>query len=151
MVSTFSLQQAWRGGPQILEFAVIPGADAQGVRLIVNEIPYTGPASVGRLCEGFERDPATGETAPQFAPVMAGPQSFVLADQLEFCRISFLTPSLQAAQQPVWKPQWRFNGWPLGIRIEMAPLHPEATRLQPIAVTAALHLHRAVGIPYVDF
>ena len=151
LVSTFSLQQAWRGRPQILEFAVIPGAEGNGVRLIVNELPYTGPASAGRLCMGFAPDPATGITSPLFARVTAGPESFVLADQLEFCRIAYLTPSTQPGQLPAWLPEWKFNGWPAGIRIEMAPLHAEATRLEPITVTAALHLHRTPGILYGDF
>ena len=39
LVSTFSLQQAWRGPAQILELFVIPGEEGRGVRLVVNEIP----------------------------------------------------------------------------------------------------------------
>jgi len=46
MVSTFSLQQGWRGQPQILQLFVIPGEDS-GVRLVVNEIPYTGARGAG--------------------------------------------------------------------------------------------------------
>src|SRR5262249_45018999 len=34
-VSTFSLQQGWRGMAQLLEFTVIPGQDNRGVRLVV--------------------------------------------------------------------------------------------------------------------
>ena len=52
LVSTFSLQGAWRGQPQILEIFVIPGAEGRGVRLVVNEIPYQGPQAAGRLCLG---------------------------------------------------------------------------------------------------
>ena len=52
LVSTFSLQGAWRGQPQILEIFVIPGAEGRGVRLVVNEIPYQGPLAAGRLCLG---------------------------------------------------------------------------------------------------
>jgi hypothetical protein len=151
LVSTFSLQQAWRGQPQILEFAVIPGADERGVRLIVNEIPYTGSAGAGGLCLGFGPDPATGVIMPRFAPIEAGPQSFVLADRLEFCRLSYLSPAAQPGLPPIWKTDWSFNGWPLGVRVEMAPLVPDGTRLEPITVTAALHLHRSLGIPYDDF
>src|ERR1039458_9021600 len=43
LVSTYSLQEAWRGQPRILELQVIPGDEGRGVRLIVNEIPYTSP------------------------------------------------------------------------------------------------------------
>ncbi len=52
-VSTYSLQDASRGMPQILEFQVIPGADNRGVRLVVNERPYTGAASAGALLPGL--------------------------------------------------------------------------------------------------
>src|SRR5580692_11573299 len=34
-VTTYSLQDAWRGRPQIAAMQVIPGADGKGVRLIV--------------------------------------------------------------------------------------------------------------------
>ena len=43
-VSTYSLQQAWRGLPQILEFMVLAREDGKGVRLVVNEHLYSGPA-----------------------------------------------------------------------------------------------------------
>src|SRR5689334_3420372 len=49
LVSTFSLAQGWRGQPEILELFVIPG-EQQGVRLVVNEIPYTGSRGAGSLC-----------------------------------------------------------------------------------------------------
>jgi type II secretory pathway component PulJ len=39
MVSTYSLQEGWRGQPQILQLFVIPGEE-NGVRLVVNEFPY---------------------------------------------------------------------------------------------------------------
>src|SRR4051794_33832877 len=43
LVSAFSLQEASRGMAQILEIFVSPGENGRGVRLLVNEIPYTGP------------------------------------------------------------------------------------------------------------
>ena len=48
-VTSYSLQDAWRGRPQIAALQVIPGADGAGVRLIVNETPYTGPAQAGQM------------------------------------------------------------------------------------------------------
>ena len=45
LVSTFSLQGASRGMTQILEIFVAPADDGEGVRLLVNEIPYAGPRS----------------------------------------------------------------------------------------------------------
>jgi prepilin-type N-terminal cleavage/methylation domain-containing protein len=150
LVSTFSLQGGWRGAPQILELAVIPVGDGPGVRLVVNEIPYTGAPSAGRFCTGFTPDPITGAIMPQFAPVLAGPQSFVLADKLAYCRFSYLTPPPQLGPPPVWMPDWSIAGWPRGIRVEMAPLEPDRTRLQPITVTAPVRLYRDPGAAYAD-
>jgi prepilin-type N-terminal cleavage/methylation domain-containing protein len=47
-VTSYSLEEAGRGYPRILEYAVIPRPDDLGVRLIVNEHPYTGPTPVSR-------------------------------------------------------------------------------------------------------
>jgi general secretion pathway protein J len=151
LVSTFSLQQGWRGQPQILELFVIPGEDGRGVRLVVNEIPYTGPAGASRLCVGRAQDPLTGASMPQFTPVQAGPHSFVLADKLAYCRFSYFTIPLDHNVPPHWTPNWNVSGWPFGVRIEMAPLDPDPSRLQPITVTAPIHLHRAPEIQYVDY
>ena len=152
LVSTFSLQQGWRGRPQILELFVIPGEDGLGVRLVVNEIPYTGPIGMTRLCTGRTQDPLTGGNLAVFAPVQAGPGSFVLADKLQFCRFSFLTfDPRQPLVPPVWKPSWAMTGWPRGVRVEMAPLQADSSTLQPITVTVPLRLRRSPEIPYVDF
>jgi hypothetical protein len=150
-VSTFSLQQGWRGQPQILELFVIPGEEDRGVRLVVNEIPYTGPAGTARLCMGRTRDPQTGGTIAMFAPVQAGPNSFVLADKLAYCRFSYFTIPIDSKLPPHWTPNWDISGWPFAVRIEMAPLDPDPSRLQPITVTAPIHLHRSPGIQYVDY
>jgi prepilin-type N-terminal cleavage/methylation domain-containing protein len=150
LVSAFSLQEGWRGHPQILEFTVIPGEDGRGVRLVVNEIPYGGPPEAGKLCTGIAPDPETAAVLPKFAAVGVGPKSFVLADKLEFCRFSYLTPGPQADPTPVWKPKWTARGWPRGIRVEMAPLAPDPSKVQPVTVTAPLRLYRDPEIQYVD-
>jgi type II secretory pathway pseudopilin PulG len=151
LVSTFSLQQGWRGQPQILELFVIPGEDDRGVRLVVNEIPYTGPAGTAQLCTGRTRDPQTGGNFAVFAPVQAGPNSFVLADKLAYCRFSYYTIPLDRNVPPHWTPTWNISGWPFAVRIEMAPLDPDPSRLQPITVTAPIHIHRSPEIQYVDY
>jgi prepilin-type N-terminal cleavage/methylation domain-containing protein len=143
-VSTYSLQQAWRGRPQILEMLVIPG-EKSGVRLIVNEIPYGGPWSTGQLCKVGGTNPL-----PQFLPVAAGPASFVLADNLSYCRFSYLRPAAALGQPDVWSPAWPFLTWPMAVRVEMAPLQADPSRIQPITVTAPIQVHRSPDIPYVD-
>ena len=142
LVSTFSLQGAWRGQPQILEIFVIPGAEGRGVRLVVNEIPYQGPLTAGRLC--------------------LGPHKFFAAVRQR--RIPSCWPtSWPSAASPTWTSRptsdlplrWfpRFAGptWPQAVRIEMAPLDPDASRLQPISMVAPIHVFRHPEIPYGDY
>jgi len=75
-VTSYSLQDSWRGRPQISALQVIAGADGSGVRLIVNETPYTGPEQAGQMIQSVDQNVVT------FAAVVPGPQSFVLADRL---------------------------------------------------------------------
>ncbi len=124
LVSTFSLQQGWRGQPQILELFVIPGEDGRGVRLVVNEIPYTGPAGTAQLCTGRTRDPQTGGNLAVFAPVQAGPHSFVLADKLAYCRFSYFTIPLDRNVPPHWTPNWNVSGWPTRCALKWRPSSP---------------------------
>jgi prepilin-type N-terminal cleavage/methylation domain-containing protein len=149
LVSTFSLQQAWRGRPQILEIFVIPG-ESRGVRLVVNEMPYTGPETAGMLCLGMVPDPQSGRPVPRFAPVGAGPRSFVLADQLAYCRFRYFTQPPDPKLPPVWTESWTRQGWPLAVSIDMAPLERDASRLQPISVVAPVHVLRSPEIVYDD-
>ena len=140
-VSAFSLQGAWRGRPQILEIFVIPGSDGAGVRLVVNEIPYLGPQSVARICMGQNR----------FVPVSAAPTSFVLADRLAFCRFTFLDQPVDLAMPLRWFPRFVGPTWPQAVRIEMAPLVPDPSRLQPASILAPIHVFRHPEIQYGDF
>jgi general secretion pathway protein J len=147
LVSTFSLQEGWRGRPQILEMLVIPGEGA-GVRLVVNEIPYSGPAGAGQLCASRLDGP------PQFLPIAAQPTSFVLADKLAYCHLSYLVPAVPGSNQPEqWMPVFatRPAAWPRAVRIEMAPLAADPSRVQPISVTAPVYVHRGPEIQYGDF
>jgi general secretion pathway protein J len=123
LITRYSLQEAWRGQAQILELFLIPGAKG-GVRLVVNEIPYYLPTQAARFCGG-----------PQAS---ASPTSFVLADRLAFCRFSYLDQPDDPNAKPVWRPQMEGRKWPLAVRIEMRPMEPDFSRLQPLTVTAPL-------------
>ena len=68
------------GSRRFWKSSSFPGAEGRGVRLVVNEIPYQGPQAAGRLCLG----------PGKFFPATAGPNSFVLADKLAFCRFTYL-------------------------------------------------------------
>lgn len=150
LVSTFSLQQAWRGQPQILEMFVIAGDDG-GVRLVVNETPYS-PVTASAGCLGMASDPATGQQTPQFAPARISDHTFVLADHLAYCRFWYLV-KLNRADQPLpkWLPIAPPGMWPRAIRVEMAPMKADRSSLQPLTVTAPLYMYRVPDIEYGDY
>ena len=146
-VSSYSLQEAARGLPQILEFQVIPGEE-RGVRLVVNENLYSGPLSAGAFCLGPGQDPELGVQTQRFIPIVVGPRSFVLADHLAYCRFSYLgaLPNKDVEQ---WSPAWiPINRWPVGIRIEMTSLDTDAARLKPLTLTAPVHVNRDPNFEY---
>lgn len=141
LASTYSLQQGERGQPMILEFQVIPGENEQGVRLVVNEHWYTGPRGAGLYCVGMGASPDGGPPGPLFVPISIGPDSFVLADKLAYCRFSFRDPRTPPAP-PIWVQRWVKQVLPDAIRIEMAPLAPDLGRLQPVTLTIPVHVTR---------
>jgi len=141
MVSSYSLQEASRGYPRILEFQVIPGEHSEGVRLIVNERYYSGPISAGSLCTGVSADPVTGGSSPHFVPVAIGPASFVLADHLAFCRFVY-REALPPPALERWWPSWTRPLLPSAVRIEMAPLRVDPGSVPLMTVTVPIHVNR---------
>jgi general secretion pathway protein J len=139
LVSSYSLEEAARGYPRLLEFHVIP-AERGGVRLVVNEFIYEGPQTTGATCLGMAPDPVSGMLVPTFRPIEPGPRSFVLADRLAYCRFLFL---LRRPQQPdEWLPTWSFTDWPAAVRVEMAPLAPDPSEVPLVGVTAPIRVVR---------
>jgi len=149
-VSSYSLQEASRGYPRILEFQVIPRDEGEGVRLVVSEHLYTGPVSAGQFCIGRRMDPLSNTPVALFRPIRVGPGSFVLADRLAFCRFFFLNPP-KPPDPNMWQPVWTRAGWPRAVRIDMAPLDEESTSLRPTVVTAPLRVDRIPIFDYGDF
>lgn len=139
-VSSYSLNEAYRGYPKILEFQVIPGEDYRGVRLVVNELPYTGPDSAGLLCLPGDR----------FRPIEVGTRSFVLADRLAFCRFSFQAPGTAGRREPRWMPVWGEPVLPAAIRIEMAPLEPDPARLPLLTFSIPVRVTKDPRQPVLD-
>jgi len=147
-VSSYSLQEAARGTPRILEFQVIPGDRGQGVRLVVNELPYS-PQMAGATCMGTVRDPDRPIAMGAFRPIEVGPGSFVLVDKLAYCRFSyrdFQPPPLGER----WLPEWPLGKWPTAVRIDMAPLDPDSTRLPLMSVTVPMRVNRQPYEPYAE-
>jgi prepilin-type N-terminal cleavage/methylation domain-containing protein len=149
-VTSYSLEEAWRGRPRIAAMQVIPGERNEGVRLIVNETPYTGPDQAGLQILGIQQDPS-GRQVTLFAPVVPGAQSFVLADRLAFCRFWYLE-TLPAAPFQRWRPDWaQPNLLPVGVRIEMAPLDfGNPSELHISTVTVPINVNGTPGASYAD-
>jgi hypothetical protein len=146
LVSTFSLDGAWRGRPQILEIFVASG-EKIGFRLLVNEIPYLGPITARQQCSG-----ATDDGRAIFRPPQPNPRSFILADQLAGVVFSYLGPEGGDPKNPdIWQPTWTQRLWPKAIRVEMAPLEPNPARLQPLTVVAPVRIFRWPETKYDDF
>ena len=145
--STYSLHEASRGKPRILEFQVVPGGESGGVRLVVNEIPYANPFSAGELVTG--RSTVYGGLLTTFRPVQVGPQSFVLADKLASCRFLYREPRPQPEYQR-WVEQWVKPEWPASIRIEMQPLNNVPGQLTMMTITAPVHVDKQPLETYED-
>jgi prepilin-type N-terminal cleavage/methylation domain-containing protein len=144
-VSSYSIQEAMRGYPRILEYQVLPVENLDGVRLVVNERLYWGPLSTGALCLGMN---------PQgpgilFRPVETGPRSFVLADRLAFCRFSYLEP-LPPPALGRWVPVWTRPELPGAIRIEMERKQADPARLPLLAVTLPVRVNKDPRLLYAD-
>jgi prepilin-type N-terminal cleavage/methylation domain-containing protein len=149
LVSSYSLSEASRGIPQVLEFQVIPGEEGRGVRLVVNETAYMGPRSAGVFCLGPGADPELGVATQRFLPISIGPSSFVLADWLAYCRFSFLGVFPERNLER-WLPDWIYPNWPAGIRIEMASLDTDLASLKPVTVTVPVRVNRDPNLEYAD-
>jgi prepilin-type N-terminal cleavage/methylation domain-containing protein len=146
LASAYSLSEAGRGRPRLLEFKVIPGENAEGVRLVVNERLYAGMGARTSVCTGFAL--VQGATVPLFAPIETGPFSFVLADKLAYCRISYQErrPGPELSR---WVPRWlHTNAWPVAIRFEMQPLVASSSTLDLSTITVPLHVTRD---PYQEY
>ena len=137
LVSSYSIAQGARGAPQILEFAVVP-SNAGGTRLIVNETPYFGPSSTQQFC---------GEDVP--AP-QANPRSFVLADRLASCTISYKNIIKDSVRTGPWLPVWMQPDLPAAVHFDIVPLATDAANLPLVNVTVPIHINREVRSPYAD-
>jgi hypothetical protein len=147
-VSTYSLREASRGTPRILEFKVIPGGESGGVRLIVNESPYTGPWSTGAMVTG--RETIDGASVTTFRPIETGPNSFILADRLVSCRFFFQERRPQPEYQR-WDEVWiKSASFPTAIRVEMQPQNTDPTQLKMISITAPVRIDKLPLETYVD-
>lgn len=144
-VSDYSLDEAGRGHPQILELFAIPASDGKGLRLVVNETPYHSPQTAGMTCQVQAAEEPGSVPMLAFPPPQASPRSFVLADHLE--RVSFAYQELtQAEPYERWLPRWiHIDAFPSAVRIEMAPLAADASSLAPLPFYARIPVDRRIN------
>lgn len=151
-VTKFSIEGAQRGYPQVAELFVLPGENGQGVRLVVNEIPYRGPSGAGFLCLPPGPDPATGLNLVRFPMPEAGPRTFVLADKLAFCRFLFLDAHETDPRLDQWVPLWvKMDRWPRALRVEMGPMEADPVRVPPLTFTGMVRPNRGVEEGYFAY
>ena len=146
-VSSYSLTEAARGAPHLVEYQVIPGENGVGVRLVMNEILYGGQKWLRPLCLGMVPTPA-GIQVPQFTPIQVGGYSFVLADKLASCRFEYLREG-DMPLPSIWTENWveQFK-WPMAVRIMLRPLASNPSILQPTSLTVPVPANAMPGYNY---
>lgn len=137
LVTTYSIAQAARGGPQVVQLAVVPGT-LGGLRLIANELPYYGPSTTQLFC---------GNGA---MPPVATPQSFILADRLASCRISYRTHMQDSISYGPILQSWTLPDLPAVVHVDILPMAADPANLPLLSVTVPLHINREVFSAYVD-
>ncbi|MDQ6677091.1 MAG: prepilin-type N-terminal cleavage/methylation domain-containing protein [Acidobacteriota bacterium] len=148
-VTSYSLREGSRGHAQILAFQVLPGDAGVGVRLIVNETPYSGSRSAGAFVAGRGFDPNINHVLTRFLPIEPASNSFVLADKLASCNFAYQEIRPRPEMQR-WVPVWSLDQWPDAIRIDMTPLEEAGSRLHGVSVVAPVHVTRAALEVYDD-
>ena len=137
MVSRYTLEEAARGYPRIVEYTVIAGERGVGVRLVVNEFLYTGPASLIPFCGGMG------------VAMQTGSRPFVVADKLAGCRFSYLLEDPRTKRR-AWSEAFAGKTAPAAIRIEMLPLEPHPAQLQMTTMTFPIHVNPDAAERYAD-
>jgi hypothetical protein len=84
-------------------------------------------------------------------PVAMNARAVVLADRLAFCRFSYRPQVQNTPLTGDWVAGWnRPRELPAAVRVEMAPLAPDPTRLPLASVTVPIHVTGIVGFLYAD-
>jgi type II secretory pathway pseudopilin PulG len=144
-VSAYSLAEAGRGHPKILELFTIATPDGAGIRLIVNELPYFSPNSAGAQCMPAPPDPRGGPPLLNFLAPQATPSSFILADRLSQVAFAYQEP-LRDAPYSQWVPAWlQSSVLPTAVRIEMTPLRTGSPRLPLLPFYARIWPNRSTN------
>lgn len=138
-ISSSSLSEGARGYPRIVEYAVAPDPDGGGVRLMMTERLYTGPASLAPLC-------ADGN----FVPVQVAGDSVEMAGKLAYCRFAYRKPIPDSPLGGDWLPAWQDPNLPRAVRMEMMPIDSGPTHLPRLTINFPVRVTRLMLNPYAD-
>ncbi len=131
-VSSYSLADGVRGGLRIVELNVMRAK--KGLRLVLTESAYRGPASVGRYIIGSER--VGRGVRLLFQPVTPREDSMIVADQLGRVEFSYLHELPNSREPAEWTSIWAdARQIPAAIQVVMEPARREP-RLQPVSIVA---------------
>ena len=133
-VSSSSLAEGARGYPRLVEYVAAPDPHG-GVRLIMNERVFSGPSSIAPLCAGGI-----------FFPVQVTSQSVEMAGNLAYCRFVYRIPVPDSPMGGEWVPVWQRPDLPRAVRMEMAALDPNPSRLPMLTLNVPVHVTRLVVI-----
>jgi prepilin-type N-terminal cleavage/methylation domain-containing protein len=142
-VTGYSITEAHRGLPRIVQLFVAARDDGKGLRLLENEYPYNGPYGAGLFCTPPGSDPLSGADLARFRVPEQQPGSFVVADNLAGVRFIYQDVHPENDKVDIWVPRWiRPNHMPKAVRIEIEVTEPDPSRVQPVTLTLPLHVTR---------
>jgi prepilin-type N-terminal cleavage/methylation domain-containing protein len=146
-VTGYSLDGGMRGTPQLVELWVAPGERGEGVRLLMNEIPWRGAIGMGPYCGP---PPAPGPMPSMaFQTPRAMPSTFVLADKIAGARFFYREPAKLSDPSRPWMERWpRIDLWPDAVRVEILPGREQQGQYSPLGVTARLGVTKPPGEQY---
>ncbi|MBI3694223.1 MAG: prepilin-type N-terminal cleavage/methylation domain-containing protein [Acidobacteria bacterium] len=134
-VTSYSLEAGPRAGLRLVELQVTPAE--RGKRVLLNELPFESPRAAGRVVTGVLNDGPEGRPRLVFAPILAQPTSFVIADELEGCTFFYLTEDSlneRARFVPVWT---RIDRLPAAVSVQLIPRRDSA-RLRAVSVVVPI-------------
>ena len=142
-VSAYSVTEGVRGGLRIVELRV--SSAPNGLRILLNQLPYLGPLSAGSLVADRVSDPDFPRGRIIFSPIRALPTSLIIADELATCNFSYLRRSRRQGEPTAWLAYWgELDSLPAAIRVSLSPSSQEA-RVLPVSITTAVRAEWAPG------
>lgn len=135
-VSSYSVTEGVRGGLRIVELQV--SSAQNGVRILLNQLPYLGPLSAGSLVVDRVSDPDFPRGRIIFEPIRAMPTSLIIVDELAACTFSYLRRPRRRDEPSLWLPYWgERDSLPAAIRVNLSPSSRDV-RLLPVSITTAV-------------